>query len=185
LALVDISNGYGMDAFLMINKIKGGTTDNIQPGLDAIKTLVDQGGPVLVSTNPEILSEFSQNDAWLAGYGSDYAYTLKQAGLPIKFVQPAEGTPAEYVTVNLVAGRPNRDLALKFIDMSISKEAQECFTKALRYSPTNKEVELPPDVAVDVVYGEKAISGLIRLDPRAIEANRPKWVEAWKKVISK
>ena len=183
LVLTDISNGYGMLSFLMLNKAEGGDLNNIQPGLDAVTKLL-KGGAIVVSTSPEIQQEFAQNDAWIAPYASDYAFTLRNAGLPAKFVQGAEGTPASYITANLVANRPNQDLALKFIDMTISKEAQACFAEALRYSPTNSKVELSPEVAADVAYGAEGVAGLIRFDPATIETNGKAWVEAWNKAIA-
>jgi putative spermidine/putrescine transport system substrate-binding protein len=183
LVLTDISNGYGMLGFLMLNQVQGGDLTNIQPGLDTVKQLID-GGAVIVSKSPEIQQEFAQNDAWVAPYASDYAFTLRAAGLPAKFVQAAEGTPASYITANLVANRPNTDLALKFIDISISAAAQACFAEALRYTPTNSKVELSPEIAADVAYGADSVKGLIRFDPSTIEANRAAWVEAWKKTIA-
>ncbi len=184
IVLTDISNGYGMLGFLMLNQVSGGDLDNIQPGLDAVKTLLDNGA-IVVSTSPEIQQEFAQNDAWIAAYASDYAYTLRKAGLPVAFVQGQEGTPASFITTNLVAGRPNQDLALQFIDMSISAEAQACFAEKLRYSPTNSKAELSDEVAADVAYGEEGVKGLIRFDPVKIEANRAAWVDAWNRTIAR
>lgn len=182
LVLTDISNGYGMLGFLMLNKIAGGDLNNLKPGLDTVKKMLDAGA-IVVSKSPEIQQEFAQNDAWAAPYASDYAFTLKKAGLDAKFVQGAEGTPASFITASLVAGRPNADLSLKFIDLTLSKEAQACFANELRYTPTNSKTQLAPDVAADVVYGEKGAAGLIRFDPTVIEANRSAWVEAWNKTI--
>lgn len=184
LVLTDISNGYGMIGLLMLNKISGGTMDNIQPGLDAVAKLLDQGA-IVVSKSPEIQQEFAQNDAWLAAYASDYAYTLKAAGLNVKFVQGAEGTPGSFITASLVAGRDNVALASKFVDMELSPGAQACFSEALRYTPTNSKTELPEDVAASVIYGPDATAGLMRFDPTVIEANRSAWVEAWGKTIAR
>ena len=184
LVLTDISNGYGMLGFLMINQVNGGTLEDIQPGLDAVTKLLEAGA-IIVSKSPEIQQEFAQNDAWLAPYASDYGYTLRKAGLPAGFVQGEEGTPASLITVNMVANRPNEDLALKFIDISVSPEAQQCFADALRYSPTNSKAELSAEVAADVAYGEEGVKGLLRFDPIAIEANRAAWVEAWNKTIAR
>ena len=184
LVLTDISNGYGMLGFLMLNKVLGGDLDNVQPGLDAVKKLLE-GGAVVVSKSPEIQQEFAQNDAWVAPYASDYAYTLRKAGLPAKFVRGEEGTPASFITANLVANRRSQGLALAFIDMTISAEAQACVAEALRYTPTNARTQLSAEIAGDVVYGEDAVKGLLRFDPPTIEANRAKWVEAWNKTIAR
>ena len=184
LVLTDISNGYGMLSFLMLNQAQGGDLNNIQPGLDAVSKMLEAGA-IVVSTSPEIQQEFAQNDAWIAPYASDYAFTLRKAGLPSAFTQGSEGTPASYITANVVAGRPNTELALKFIDMEISAEAEACFAEALRYSPTNSKTELTAEVAADVAYGEEGVKGLIRFDPATIEANRSAWVDAWNRTIAR
>ncbi|MDN2581808.1 ABC transporter substrate-binding protein [Aquibium sp. ELW1220] len=184
LVLTDISNGYGMIGLLMLNQVSGGTLENIQPGLDAVSKLLDAGA-VVVSKSPEIQAEFAQNDAWIAPYASDYAFTLKKAGLNVKFIQGEEGTPASFITANLVAGRDNVELASEFIARELSPEAQACFSDALRYTPTNAKTELSDEVAADVVYGADATKGLMRFDPRVIEANRSAWTEAFAKTIAR
>lgn len=183
LVLTDISNGYGMISLLMLNQIGGGDMDDIQPGLDIVAQLLEQGA-VVVSTSPEIQAEFAQNDAWIAPYASDYAYTLTAAGLDVKFVPGVEGTPASFITASLVAGRDNVELASQFIDLELSPEAQACFSDALRYTPTNALTELSDEVAETVVYGAEAAAGLMRFDPSVIEENRSEWVEAWGRTIA-
>lgn len=183
LVLTNISNSYGMLSFLMLNQVLGGTLDDIKPGLDAVTKLLD-GGAVIVTASPEIQREFAQNDAWLAPFASDYASTLRAAGMPAAFVQGSEGSPASFLTANLVANRPNQELALEFINTSISPEAQVCFAEAMVYSPTNAKAELPPEIAADLAYGEEGVKGLIRFDPTVIEAKRASWVEEWNSVIA-
>lgn len=184
LVLTDMSNTYGLQGFLMLNQVLGGDMTNIQPGLDAVKTMLD-GGAVVVSTSPEIMQEFAQNEAWVAPYSSDYAFTLREAGLPVVFARGAEGTPAVFITANLVANRPNTELALKFIDREISPEAQVCFAGEMRYAPTNLKAELAGAVAEDTPYGAEALGSLLRFDPTVIEANRAAWVEAWNRTIAR
>ncbi len=184
MVLTDMSNSYGMQGFLMLNQVVGGSLDDIQPGLDAVAAMLD-GGAVVVSTSPEIMQEFAQNDAWIAPYSSDYAFVLRDAGLPVGFAQGGEGTPALYITANLVAGRDNQELALQLIDRSISPEAQVCFAEEMRYAPTNVNAELSGEVADDTPYGEEALSGLIRFDPQVIEAMRSDWVDAWNRTIAR
>lgn len=184
LVLTDISNGYGMLGFLMINRVAGGDLRNIQPGLDAVKKMLANGA-LVVNTSPEIQREFAQNGATIAPYASDYAYTLTKANLPVKFAQGVEGTPASFITANLVANRPNQALALKFIDMSLSERAQTCFANELRYTPTNSKAQLTPDVAATVAYGPAAMQNLFRFDAPTIEANRASWVERWSKTIAR
>lgn len=186
MVLADISNGYGMLSFLMINRVAGGDLNNIQPGLDAVKKML-AGGAMVVTTSPEIQQAFAQNAANFAPYANDYAYTLTKAGLPVKFAQGSEGTPASFITTNLVANRPaaQQALALKFIDATLSKTAQACFAEELRYTPTNSKAQLSPAVAEGVAYGRSAVAGLFRFDATVIEANRKDWIERWNKAIAK
>ena len=176
------SNTYGMLGMLMINKVNGGTLDDIQPGLEFIKGILPAS--TIVSKSPEIQQNFAQGNAWIAPYAQDYAFTLTKAGLPVKFTLPEEGGVLAPITVNLVAGRPNRELALKFIDFSIRAEASQGWAEALRYSPTNSAVTLSADVAEQVVYGSEQAAKLVSFDASKIAANRAGWNEAWTRAIA-
>ncbi len=176
------SNTYGLLGFLMMNQVAGGSLDDIEPGLEFVKDILPNS--MLVSKSPEIQQNFAQGNAWIAPYAQDYAYTLTKAGLPVKFVQPEEGGVLAPITVNLVAGAKNRDLALKFIDFSIRAEASKGWAEALRYTPTNRLAELSDDVAAEVVYGEEAVAKLVSFDANAIATNRAAWNEAWTRAIA-
>lgn len=177
------SNTYGMLAFLMMNKVVGGTLEDVKPGIEFVKGILPHA--TIITKSPQIQQNFAQGNAWIAPYAQDYAHTLTKAGLPVKFIQPKEGAVFAPITVNLVAGRPNRKLALQFIDFSIRAEASRGWAMGLRYSPTNKTVKLPKDVASQVIYGPSAVANLVGFDPIKIGKLRPGWNEAWKRAIAK
>lgn len=184
VTLTDLSNTYGLQALLMMNQVSGGTLENIQPGLDAARKLLDEGAQIVASA-PEIQQAFAQGATAIAPYAQEYAYTLRAAGLPVGFVAPSDGSPVSYFTISAVAGRENGELAKKFIDFSLSAEVQAGWAEAMRYSPTNKEATLSDEVAKDVIHGEEAMNQTVRFDPEVINANRPAWVEAWNRMIAK
>jgi len=184
VVLADISNTYGLLSLLMLNQVRGGTMDDIQPGLDAVAELLDNGATV-VSSSPEILQAFSQAGALVAPYAQDYAHVLREAGVPVAFALPAEGAPAVYITANVVAGRPNTDLAKQFVDYSLRADAQACFAEALRYSPTNAQAEIAPELEGLVLVGEDQISALVAFDPEQIAERRSAWTDAWNRVIAR
>lgn len=184
LLLVDISAAYGLLNLLMINHAYGGDLDNIQPGLDAVSAMLENGASI-VSTSSELQQSFAQGDTWLAPYPQDYAYTLVQAGLPVKYLPSVDGAPVAYVTANLVHGRDNQDLAIRFIDREISAEAQACFAEEMRYSPTNREVKLSPELAAELIVGEEAVSRLIRFDPVKVEENLKDYTRAWRRTVAR
>ena len=88
LVLTDLSNNWGLLSFLMINKVAGGTLDNITPGLDIVKKSL--AGATVLSKSPEIQQAFAQSDAWVAPYAQDYAFT-PHAGRTAGEVHAAQG----------------------------------------------------------------------------------------------
>lgn len=183
LVLTDISNNWGLLGFLAVNKAAGGTLDDIKPGLDAVKGALK--GATIVSKSPEIQQAFAQSDAWLAPYAQDYAFTLTNAGLPVKFVQPKEGAVFSPITVNLVKGSKNADLALKFIDFSLRAEASAGWAESFRYSPVNRKAKLSEAAAAQTLSGEEATKTLISFDPIKIGQMRAKWTEEWNRAIAR
>jgi len=181
--LTDVSNTYGLLGLLMLNQVNGGTLDDIKPGLDAVKRLLNCS--TVVSKSPEIQQNFAQGNAWIAAYAQDYTYTLTQAGLPIRFILPKEGAPAVFITARVVAGRPQTDLAIKFVDFSLRAEAQVGWVEALRYSPTNREAKLTAQQAESVIYGEENVKKLINFDPEKVNQNRAAWSQEWNRVIAR
>lgn len=182
VVLTDLSNTYGLQSFMMMNKVWGGSLDNWQPGIDKASELLD--GSVVITSTQEMQQNFAQSDAWIAPFAQDYAYVMRKAGLPVKFVRPEEGGSALYITMNAVKGRPNTDLAAKLIDFSLSPEVQVALASEMRYSPTNRTAELPADVAAEVVHGE-GLEQLIRFDPATVAGIAPKMVADWKRAISR
>ena len=183
LVLTDISNNWGLLGFLAINKAAGGTLDDIKPGLDVVKSVLK--GATILSKSPEIQQAFAQSDAWIAPYAQDYAFTLTNAGLPVKFVQPKEGAVFSPITVNLVKGSKNADLALKFIDFSLRAEASAGWAESFRYSPVNRKAKLSEAAAAQTLSGEEATKTLISFDPIRIGQMRAKWTEEWNRAIAK
>lgn len=184
LVITDFANSYGLLSFLMLNRVLGGDLDNIQPGLDAMKGVLKDA--TVIKASPEIQANFAQNDAWLAPYAQDYAFALRKAGFPARFVAPVEGVPASLITVNVVAGRPdaNTALAIKFVEASLRAEAQALWAQELRYSPVNRTAKLDPEVAADVVYGEDAVKKLVVFDPIKIGEKRQSWVDQWNRLVA-
>jgi putative spermidine/putrescine transport system substrate-binding protein len=181
--ITDISNSYGLLGLLMINQVHGGTLDDIQPGLDAIgKLLADNE---VVSGSPEVRQLFAQGVVEIGAYAQDHAYRLREAGAPIEFVLPEEGAAASVLTINLVANRPNRDLAVKFIDFTLRPEVMAGWAEAARYSPTNRKTELPPEIAKDVIYGEDAIKQLVAFDTLEVGKNKSAWIDQWNRLLAR
>jgi putative spermidine/putrescine transport system substrate-binding protein len=183
VVLTDFSNNWGLLSFLMINQVLGGSLDDIRPGLDKVRTILPTS--TIVAKSPEIQQAFAQGQAWIAPYAQDYGFTLTRAGLPVAFAAPKEGAVFSPITINLVKGARNRDLALRFIDFSLRPEASAGWAEAFRYSPVNRKAVLSPEAAKGVLAGEEATKGLVAFDSIKIGQMRGAWTEAWNRAIAR
>jgi iron(III) transport system substrate-binding protein len=73
--------------------------------------------------------------------------TMKVQGAPVQTIAPCEGTGYEIGAVSLVKGRKNGEAARKFVDWTLSPEAQKLVFADLKiYSiPSNKSAPVHPD----------------------------------------
>lgn len=180
----NITNGNGVNILLALNKIAGGDEKNVELGFVKMKelapsvvtfdrfgetpTLIQQEAAVIGTITIDRLSNFK------ASTGSD-----------VRFVFPKEGAWGYKVIVNIVAGRPNVDLAYKWIDLLLSKRQQELTAESIGYGPVNKASQLPPDVAKNVFYGDEFITKLNIPDWGVVNEKRAEWTERWNKEIER
>src|SRR5437773_1980927 len=89
---------------------------------------------------------------------------MQKRGIPVEWVAPSEGQPILDQIVQVTRGSKNKELAWKFIDAYISPEVQLAFATELFWSPTNKTVKVPPDVAKKIVSGPADVDKLVLFD---------------------
>ena len=109
---------------------------------------------------------------------------LVNTGLPVAWVNPAEGSVGIQNLICLVKGTKKADLAYKYIDFVLSDEVQTAMAMSLVDSPSNKYVEVPDDVADRLTYGKEIIEQLIVLELPYILEVRDSWVERWNREIA-
>jgi putative spermidine/putrescine transport system substrate-binding protein len=180
-----VTNGNGLCLLLALNRVAGATTESktIDPGFGKIKELV----PHLVTfdkfgeTPTLIQQELAVTGAWAIGRTAN----LAASGVPIKYVYPKEGVCGFKQVATILKGRPNQDLAYKFIDMILSKEEQENTAKYVGFGPLNREARLDPETASRVIYGSDYVSKVWLPDWQVVNASRGAWTERWNKEIER
>jgi len=110
-------------------------------------------------------------------------YDLAKRGIPVDWVAPSEGVPILDQVIQVTRGSKNKDLAWKLIDMYLSPEVQTAFATELFFSPTNKTVKLPPDVAKKLIMGPADVDKLVLFDWNQVAKQRPQWTERWNKEL--
>jgi putative spermidine/putrescine transport system substrate-binding protein len=177
IAFPTITNGYGTDFLVMLARAFGGGEANIDPGFTAMAKFAANAS--IFKAASEVPSLFAQGDAWIIPYDSTSAKRCRDAGLPVAFVAPEEGSVASPCAVCVAAKSRNADLAREAVNHFISVACQTAIAQQLQWAPTNAKVALPEALAHQLPRPDQ----LIALDMRSMTERRPQWTERWNKEI--
>lgn len=177
IAFPTITNGYGTDFLVMLARAYGGGEANIDPGFAAMAKFAAHA--TIFKAASEVPSLFAQGDIWIMPYDSTSAKRAKDAGLPVAFAAPEEGSVASRCTVSIAARSANLDLARAAADHFLSPECQAGIAQSLQWAPTNPKVRLPEALVRQLPRPEQ----LIGLDMTTMTRERPQWTERWNKEI--
>ena len=144
VGIYNISNSAAPMFLMMIAQIETGDPQNYSVGFDRLQEL-----------RPFKQTDFSgdmenllvQGEVHVAILDSPAAARLKQQGVPIEFVIPAEGLFMFEQNMNVTAGSDVEDLALEFIDYMLSEEVQSLWAESYFVTPGNVNVEIDGELA--------------------------------------
>jgi putative spermidine/putrescine transport system substrate-binding protein len=182
VAVSHAQEGKGNFLLILSAYMGGGDERNIDPGFQKLRTLVPNVGSWLTAS-AQYVPYLEREEVWLTPYWNGRAQLLKDQGLPIEIVFPNEGTIATNNIWSVPTAAKNKDLAYKFINFYLEVEQQKAWAENIYYSPTNRNVQLPPDKASRVIYGPEQIAKTRLPDEETIALERPKWIERWNKEI--
>jgi putative spermidine/putrescine transport system substrate-binding protein len=182
-AIGDISGTSGVQFFLALNKIKGGTLENVDPGIEAIKPLA-KGSPVLYTQADQLLSLFERGEIVIAPWYPDRAGVAMDKGLSLAVAYPKEGAVGILPSVMIPKGTGKLDLAHKFIDQVLSAEGQGCFSERAYIGAVNSKVKLSDKLQKIVPYGETLEKAWF-IDPEVVAKNLPNWTRRWQREVAR
>jgi putative spermidine/putrescine transport system substrate-binding protein len=178
IAFPTITNGYGTDFLVMLARAYGGGEKNIEPGFKAMAKFAADA--TIFRAASEVPSLFAQGDVWIMPYDSTSAKRCKDAGLPVAFVAPEEGSVASPCTICIAAKAPDLDLARAAAGQFISVESQTAIAEQLQWTPVNSRVILPDALVQQLPRPQQLIS----LDESTMTQQRPQWTERWNREIA-
>lgn len=183
MALGDITGTSGLHFLLAANRMKGGTLDDLDPGFAAIAAIKE--APVMYYTQADqLVSLFERGEIVIAPWYPDRIGSAADKGVPVAVAYPEEGAVGIQPTIAVPKGAKNKDLAMKYIDVVLSKEGQACFAEKKYAGPVNTEVELSERVAKVVPYGE-SYEKLWYPDTDKVAEKRPEWTRRWQREINR
>lgn len=172
-----------IELLVLFAKLNGGSEDNIDPGFKKMAEL-GRNISVFYSQHPQLLDLFRSGDVVMARWLRGRVDWANEKGVEVKFAVPKEGALALVSTVHVVKGRPNTELAMKFVNHLLGKESQIEYAKALGYTPSRADLDLKSQ-GLNVPYGQDVIDALVMADWRKITPKMDAWKERWDKEIAR
>ncbi|MFV7425499.1 extracellular solute-binding protein [Stenotrophomonas geniculata] len=165
---------------VIANRLAGGAdgAPSLEPGLRRLERL----GPNVLTWKPQPSTFWlvSKQEALLAvdwnSRGQSQARRLGGYALSV----PREGTIAVPLMIARVAGRPNGDMAQRFINHALSPRAQAAFCESMFYAPSNRRAKLSADAQARVPLASQIPPAkLIPLDWTSFTLDRYASIGSW------
>jgi putative spermidine/putrescine transport system substrate-binding protein len=174
--------------FNSINKVLGGTEDNIDPGLKKCRELIKDNKAIIMDSVEHGKNLFVSEEIWIAPYYNARTEQAKKAGAPVEFAYPTEGGLNWYFNVAALKGRPkeNKELSFKFINYTLDPKRQLEFSLLCGYPPTNmKTMSMIPADRQDLLVTKEQMENLgkIKIDFVKMLNNSDKNAERWNKEV--
>jgi putative spermidine/putrescine transport system substrate-binding protein len=178
LMLSDVTGPWPYEMVVVAAMLNGGSATNIDPGIEAMKRIKPNVARWFRSSN-EVITSLERKEAAVALSGSFRTYSMKDAGVPVDYCVPKEGSFCGMLSFHVPAKARNRDLLLEFINFSLGVEPQTGFGNDMQSGVANRRAVLAPEVASRTVPIEK----LIRLDWQAIEPRMTRITERMQREV--
>ncbi|MDF2799695.1 MAG: extracellular solute-binding protein family 1 [Devosia sp.] len=135
---------YSGSLLMVANQLNGGSTENFDPGFEALKTLNDNVS-LYYSSDSQARQSIVQGEGSILIGQSSHMNAIAKEGLNMKMVAPK---PAPlYFDVMMMTNGDSQEEAAAFINYIISKGAQEEMLARVNMAPVNKNVALPEELA--------------------------------------
>lgn len=182
LGLITPASTLGTVALVSLAKIKGGDETRIDPGFEAVKSLLPSVGAIAATpANLQTLLERGEVD--IAPSWHSNALFMRGKGIGIEFALPKEGGIAGLAWLAITKGA-NVDLAAAYLDQGLSPEGQKMLAASgLFLGPTIEGVTLPPEIRNLVPTTPADFARFVSLDWSKINPVRAEWINRWNREI--
>jgi putative spermidine/putrescine transport system substrate-binding protein len=169
--------------FLAMIENFGGSIDNPGPYIEKLKAL---DAVAFFDSSGQATNLFESGEVIIGAHYAQAAWTIADKGLPISFVVPVEGAPADDIRIHAVKNGPaGPELAEQFIDYAVSAESATCMANTLYVGPATKGVELSEKARARMPWGpEGSVANLKLQDWSKLNSRRQEFLDIWTNNIS-
>jgi putative spermidine/putrescine transport system substrate-binding protein len=181
LGITGFQTTYGTSSLIELSKLFGGSLTNVDPAMVELKKVLPKIAAVgLPAAMPGL---FQQGQCDVMYTNTQTVATLKGKGIDVEFVKPETGSIAFFTTMHIAKGTAELANAYKYLDVVVSKDAQEALTKPpYNFIPVNKDAVLPPDLPMKSL---DEMASYVQHDWSKINPLRASWIEKFNKEMAK
>ncbi|WP_406721105.1 extracellular solute-binding protein [Thioclava litoralis] len=181
VAFTGFEQNTAVMAWTEINKIYGGTYENMQPVWDLIGKNIDKLTIATSGDNQMALYQQGEIGVFMCSTGN--VARLNDLGMKCNFAKPESGCPAVPVSIHLVKGAKNPDGVYAYMDAAISAAAQAKMAEApTAMIPMN--VDVPYSAEVSKFITPEEVAKAAYPDWVAINQHRAEWTETFDRIVA-
>lgn len=177
-----LSNGYGLLTVVMLARMNGGGEKNIDPGFKVMKESVAANMLAFEASPAKHAELFQTGQAIFGVWGTARVQVLADAGVPVEFVYPKEGSPVIMTAICPAAKRTVSPKAHAFVQMMLSPATQALLADEGGFAPVHKDAKVQKPGMMPI--GALA-SRLVAVDWDTINPVRDDWNRRWVREIER
>ena len=172
---------YGVYWLHAVNKLFGGSEENVTPGMQALAELVQKNDAIIMENVDHGMKLFQREEIVMAPFWNGRTFALQDGGTPvaIEYVPNAIALGAGFV---IVKGTAMLEAAHGFVNETLDAKNQLEMTKLFKYPPASRKATLPPDLE-RVRVSDKELTQGVKLDWKKINDFRSAYLDRWNKEV--
>ncbi|WP_223479776.1 ABC transporter substrate-binding protein [Oricola indica] len=182
IVLPTFNNLLASQMLQVYSAMAGNDANDVDPGLEMLTKLAPHA-LAFEDTSALMDKYIREGDAWAMPFYSGRAGGMKNGGVPVDFIIPAEGTVPLVATLNVPVGAEHKDAAHMFIDYWLSKTGQESWALAYQVGTARADVDLPADFRAKQVTTREDIQKLILPNLSVTASRLPEWADRWEREV--
>lgn len=175
-------NAAGIPFFSHLIGLTGGTPEDPKAAVEKLKQLKVSS---FYDASGVAQAALQSGEAIAAAYYNTAAWGIADKGVPIVFVVPKEGAPANDIRVHIAHGTKNLDAAYQFVNYAVSQEAMDCLATRLYVGPPTKTSNLSDQAKARLPWGPTgSVKNLAIPNWDGINAKRQALTEVWNRQVA-
>ena len=180
------ASSFGLHAFLMFNRIQGGSEKDVEPGFSKFRSTIGPNVLEFIPSSAKISEMVQTGDAAIFPLTPTAVAALQEKSIPVEYAQPKEGSVVLMVAECVIANNSEPELSQKLAAYLLSPEAQSKALQSGNIVPSNTKAKAAtPEAEAKLAKFHGYMKNAIALDWDAINEKRPEWNSRWNKMIER